>query len=74
MPFCKQCGTFYPDSLGVCPKCNPSNAEAEKQAQNAPVADPKTVKRQWIAILIGIPSLILMYWIIGYVLKFVQSL
>lgn len=63
--FCKTCGTLYTDSLGGCPKCNALKLEEEQnraaqQADSAPEgSDKKTVVRQWIFILIGIPAFIL---------------
>lgn len=55
MKFCKTCGTLYGSGLECCPKCNPKAQEAMEQQKNAPEADKKTVKKQWIRILIGVP-------------------
>ena len=66
--FCKKCGTLYTDSLGECPKCNEeallkamgNQPGSDRAADSAPApADRKTVRRQWIAILVGIPLFIL---------------
>ena len=68
MKFCKQCGTLYGRSLEVCPRCNAKNVEqqAEQAEQSQSAASAKTVKRQWIAILLGVPGLILfLYLVIG---------
>lgn len=71
MRFCKTCGTLYLESLDCCPKCN-AKALEEKEQEQAPVADPKTVRRQWTAIIIGVPALIGLYWIIGYVMSLIR--
>ncbi len=68
MKFCKQCGTLYGRSLAVCPRCNAKNVEqqAEQAERSQTAASAKTVKRQWIAILLGVPGLILfLYLVIG---------
>ncbi len=65
MKFCKQCGTLYGRSLAVCPRCNAKNVEQQAE-QSQTAASAKTVKRQWIAILLGVPGLILfLYLVIG---------
>lgn len=65
MKFCKKCGTLYASSLGVCPKCNPAIAEHAAQAADEPAApvDPAQRKRQWIAICLGVPGLILFLYL-----------
>ena len=71
MQFCKKCGTLYSKSLPCCPKCNP---ELDRQADIeslAPQADKKTIRRQWIAILIAVPTMILLTYLVG---GFMQSL
>ena len=55
MKYCKKCGVLY--STDVCPKCGIIVPEEAKQAEKA---DPKAVKRQWIALLIAIPAFILL--------------
>ena len=64
--FCKTCGTLYTDSLGVCPKCNAAAAAraAEQATAPAPPADAAQRKRQWIAICLGVPSLILFRYLV----------
>ena len=68
MKFCKKCGTLYGCSLGVCPRCNAKDVagQAEQAEQSQAAASAKTVKRQWIAILLGVPGLILfLYLVLG---------
>ncbi|MBQ1821624.1 MAG: hypothetical protein II117_08490 [Clostridia bacterium] len=55
MKYCKTCGVLY--TTDVCPKCGvvvPDGQEPPKQA------DPKTVRRQWIALILAIPAAILL--------------
>lgn len=55
MKYCKKCGVLY--STDVCPKCGIIKPES---ADNARSADANTVKKQWIALIILIPSAILL--------------
>ena len=64
MKYCKTCGVLY--TTDVCPKCGvltPDGSETE----NAP--EPKTVRRQWIALILAIPALILLIMGVVYLLK-----
>ena len=54
MKYCKKCGVLY--TTDVCPKCG---IEEPDQNPIADESDPKTVKRQWIGLLIAIPAAIL---------------
>ena len=71
MRFCKKCGTLYGSSLPCCPKCNTMLDEQENYTANAPKADEKVIRRQWIAIIIAVPTLILLTYLVG---GFMQSL
>lgn len=66
MKFCKTCGTLYTDSLGVCPKCNAAAAARAAEQAKEPVApvDAAQRKRQWIAICLGVPCLILFLYLV----------
>lgn len=55
MKYCKKCGVLY--TTDVCPKCG---IIVPEQTQQAEKADAKTVKKQWIALLIAIPAAILL--------------
>lgn len=55
MKYCKKCGVLY--TTDVCPKCGIVVPETVHQPEKA---DAKTVKRQWIALLIAIPAAILL--------------
>ena len=69
MKFCKKCGVLYSDLLEACPRCG---TMPEPSAEQGPLAaDPpkSTIRRQWIAILIGIPAFILALYLIGYLFK-----
>ena len=63
MKYCKKCGVLY--STDVCPKCGVIEPQ---QTDPNPPADPKHVKRQWIALLIAIPASILLIMGVLYLL------
>jgi uncharacterized membrane protein YvbJ len=54
MKYCKKCGVLY--TTDVCPKCGVTVPE---QQEPQPAAERKTVRRQWIALIIAIPAAIL---------------
>lgn len=64
MKYCKKCGVLY--TTDVCPKCGVIKPEASEPPDSAP---PKTVRRQWIALVVAIPAAILL---ITGVLKLLQ--
>lgn len=70
---CDKCGTFYNDALGQCPKCFPAAEMLESAEDSAQKPTRQTLKKQWIAILVGIPAMILLYYIIIGLLKLVAS-
>ncbi len=70
---CDKCGTFYNDQLEHCPKCFPASELIQDAEKNARKPDSGTLRKQWVAILIGIPSLILLYYLIIGVLKLAAS-
>ncbi len=74
MPFCKICGTFYPKSLGVCPKCNEKQIleeqpEAVRPASLSEAEASRQRQRSWIGICIGVPALIGLLYGIYYVMQ-----
>ena len=68
MKYCKQCGVLY--TTDVCPKCGV--AVPDGQAQGEP-ASPKTVRRQWIALLAAIPAAILLIMGVIYLFKTINQ-
>lgn len=64
MKYCKQCGVLY--MTDVCPKCGVAVPDDREPA--AP-AEPKTIRKQWIALLIAIPAAILLMMGVIYLLK-----
>lgn len=54
MKYCKKCGVLY--TTDVCPKCGIREPEQSPLTEKA---DPQTVKKQWIGLLIAIPAAIL---------------
>ncbi len=64
MKYCKKCGVLY--TTDVCPKCG--IAVPESSEPPAP-SDPKTVRKQWIALAIAIPAAILLIMGVLYLLK-----
>ena len=73
MKFCEKCGTLYLESLPCCPKCNPALEEAMNQ-DNAPIADQKTIRKQWIAIIIAVPTLIGLTYLVGHIMQYLGTL
>lgn len=63
MKYCKKCGVLY--TTDVCPKCGvavPENSDPQSPA------DPKTVRKQWIGLVIAIPAAILLIMGVLYIL------
>lgn len=71
LKFCKQCGTLYTSSLGVCPNC--SAKETERQAHEAEIASAPaakgSVKRGWLGIVIGVPLLIALLYAVTWLFR-----
>ena len=65
MKYCKKCGVLY--TTDVCPNCGIVAPEQQETGQ-AP-ADQKTVRRQWIGLLIGIPAFILVIMAVIYLFQ-----
>lgn len=64
MKYCKKCGVLY--STGVCPKCGietPAETD-QKQAAELTEEEKKKQKRDWIALIIGIPAFIAVIYLI----------
>lgn len=64
MKYCKKCGVLY--TTDVCPKCGVLVPDNQPPAEKA---DAKTVKKQWIALVIAIPAAILLIMGVLYILK-----
>ena len=64
MKYCKQCGVLY--TTDVCPKCG---VTVPDDREPAPPAEPKTVRKQWIALLVAIPTAILLIMGVLYLLR-----
>ena len=69
MKYCKNCGVLY--STDVCPKCGiiPPNPQETEQEP----ADPRMVRHQWIALLIGIPAFIGAIMLIVYLFRTITA-
>ena len=67
MKYCKKCGVLY--TTDVCPKCG---IVAPADSDPALAAAPKTVRRQWIALVVAIPAAILFITGVLYLLKAIQ--
>ena len=63
MKYCKKCGVLY--ATEVCPKCG--IVEPEDQPEPA-APDKKTLARQWIGLLVGIPLFIMAIYVVIYLL------
>ena len=64
MKYCKQCGVLY--TTDVCPKCGVAIPDEQEPA---PIAEPRTVRKQWIALLVAIPAAILLIMGVLYLLR-----
>ncbi|MDL2235551.1 hypothetical protein LJC07_05265 [Christensenellaceae bacterium OttesenSCG-928-L17] len=78
MPFCKQCGSYYTKSLGVCPRCNAGEkmeeylqAQALDDAAREAESEPKSnmLRRRWVSLIIGVPALIAFLYLMAYIVK-----
>ena len=65
MKYCKKCGVLY--STDVCPKCGVLYPEPEAAEQKP--RDAREVRRNWIALLIGIPAFIGAIMLIVYLFR-----
>ena len=63
MKYCKKCGVLY--TTDVCPKCGIEEPE-ELPEPEAP--DKKTLMRQWIGLIVGIPLFIMAIYVVIYLL------
>ena len=63
MKYCKKCGTLYVTE--VCPKCGIEEPEDLPEPESA---DKKTLVRQWIGLLVGIPLFIIAIYVVIYML------
>ena len=64
MKYCKSCGVLY--TTDVCPKCGVLTPDGSAPAD---IPEPKTVRRQWIALILAIPAMILLITGVVYLLK-----
>ncbi len=69
MRYCRKCHIFYSSVLAACPKCGVN--EPENSPEPAPRADKKTVRRDWIIIIIGIPVLIAAVYLMVKLIKII---
>ncbi|MBQ5992650.1 MAG: hypothetical protein IJL62_08985 [Clostridia bacterium] len=67
MKYCKKCGVLY--TTDVCPKCGVVAPDGQPAAEPA---EQKTVRRQWIALVIAIPAAILLITGVLYLLKLIH--
>ncbi len=63
MKYCKKCGILY--VTDVCPKCG---IEEPKDQPEPEVPDKKTLTRQWIGLIVGIPLFIMAIYVVIYML------
>ena len=74
MKFCKQCGTLYDDSNVDCPRCTAKALEpdCDTLAYDSTMDEEKAAKlrkKSWIQLIIGVPALIGVIYLAGYLLK-----
>ena len=63
MKYCKKCGVLY--ATDVCPKCG---IEEPKDQPEPEAPDKRTLTRQWIGLIIGIPLFIMVIYAVIYIL------
>ena len=63
MKYCKKCGVLY--ATDVCPKCGIEEPQDQPEPE---VPDKKTLTRQWIGLLVGIPLFIMAIYVVIYML------
>lgn len=70
MKYCKKCHILYSGYAAACPKCGADKAAAEaKDARAESEPDKKTVRRDWLWLVIGIPALIVVMYLIVLLTK-----
>lgn len=70
MRYCKKCHILYSSFADACPKCGTETAAVRAAAkEKQPEADKKTVRRDWLWLVIGIPVLIAVMYLIVYLVK-----
>ena len=70
MKYCKQCHIVYSDFAAACPKCGAESAAAKANVrEQSKEADKKTVRRDWLWLVIGIPLLIAVTYLIVFLTK-----
>ncbi|MDO4543729.1 MAG: hypothetical protein Q4C01_04165 [Clostridia bacterium] len=60
MKYCKKCGVLY--STDVCPKCGIIDPPPSEPIE----AEPKQVRKNWIALVIGVPLMIAFIYLVLY--------
>ena len=63
MKYCKKCGILY--ATDVCPKCG---IEEPEDLSEPEAPDKKTLVRQWIGLIVGIPLFIMAIYVVIYML------
>lgn len=63
MKYCKKCGVLY--ATDVCPKCGIVTPEDQPEPETP---DKKTLVRQWIGLLVGIPLFIMAIYVVIHIL------
>lgn len=70
MKYCKKCHILYSSFAAACPKCGAEEAAAAaRNAARSDEADKKTVRRDWLWLVIGIPLLIGIMYLIVFLTK-----
>ena len=66
MRYCKRCRILYSSFAAACPKCG---VAPEKRTEPAEASDPKSVRRDWLWLVIGIPLLIAVTYLAVYLVR-----
>lgn len=74
LKFCKSCGTLYDEARVECPKCAARALEPDydeltyNREMNEAEAD-RLRRKSWIQLIIGVPALIGVLYLAGYLIK-----
>ena len=78
LKFCKTCGTLYDEAKVECPKCATKALEPDCDELTYDLSMDKAEadrlrKKSWIQLIIGVPGLIGVLYLAGYLIKLFVS-
>lgn len=67
MKYCRACGVLYAEGNACCPKCNAMLEEHDQP--EAPAAERPARLRQWLALCVGIPAMIAVFYLLFWLIR-----